>query len=114
MNKHILRSKIKSTGVAYLLWFLIGFHFAYLNKWLLQILYWLTLGGLGIWVLIELFLIPGRVEGYNAEIYAQIDEIEKRERSDDMIKLHMMTKGTAPSDLSMEEKARLFDQSRRK
>ncbi|WP_147677303.1 TM2 domain-containing protein [Algibacter pacificus] len=81
MNKHYLQSKIKSTGVAYLLYFLLfGTHYAYLGKWGLQILFWITLGGLGIWALIDLFTIPGKVARYNANIFKQIEAIEKKER----------------------------------
>lgn len=84
MNKYELQSKIKSTGTAYVFWFFLAAHFAYLGKWGLQILYWLTLGGFFIWAIIELFLIPGRVERHNAKIYMMIDDLEKKERSDDM------------------------------
>ncbi len=85
-SKYELQGKIKSTGTAILFWFLLGAHFAYLNKWGLQIIFWLTLGGLGVWALIELFLISGRVAKYNAEIFRQIDDIEKKERSEDLMK----------------------------
>jgi len=84
MNKYELQGKIKSTGTAFLFWFLLGAHLAYLGKWGLQFLFWLTLGGLGIWAFIELFMISGRVARYNALIYQQIDSIEKREKSDDL------------------------------
>ena len=86
MNKYELQSKIKSTGTAIIFWFLIGAHFAYLNKWGLQLIFWLTLGGLGVWWLIELFLISGRVEKYNEDIYRRIGDLEKRERADDLIR----------------------------
>lgn len=86
MNKYQLQGKIKSTGTAILFWFLLGAHFAYLNKWGLQIIFWLTLGGLGVWALVELFLIPGRVSKYNEVIFRKIDEYEKRERADEMAK----------------------------
>lgn len=86
MNKYELQSKIKSTGTAILFWFLLGAHFAYLNKWGLQIIFWLTLGGLGVWFLIELFLISGRVAKYNEDIYRQIDQLEKRERAEDLVR----------------------------
>lgn len=86
MNKYELQSKIKSTGTAILFWFLLGAHFAYLNKWGLQIIFWLTLGGLGVWALIELFLISGRVAKYNQDIYRQIDELEKRDRAEDLLR----------------------------
>lgn len=81
MNKFYLQSQIKFTGTAYLFWFLLGAHYAYLGKWGVQILYWLTLGGLGIWALIDLFKIPSKVDHYNAEIFAQLEEIEKREKN---------------------------------
>ena len=84
MNKYQLQGEIKSTGVAILFWFLIGAHFAYLNKWVIQIIFWLTIGGLGVWWLIELFLIPGRVTKYNADIYKKLDEIDRKEKEDDL------------------------------
>ena len=81
MNKHYLQTKIKSTGTAYLLFFLLfGTHYAYLGKWGLQILYWVTLGGFGIWMLIDLFTMPGKVNRNNAKIFHQIEEIEKTDR----------------------------------
>lgn len=80
MNKHYLQSKVKSTGTAYLLWFFLGAHYAYLGKWGIQILYWITLGGIGIWAFIDLFTIPGKVNRRNAKLFQQIEEIEKKER----------------------------------
>lgn len=95
-NKHMLRAQIKSTGICYaLLIFLFGTHFAYLNKWGLQILFWITLWGFGLWWFIELFMIPGRVERHNALLYAQIDEIEKKEKRDDMLMMQAISKGVA-------------------
>ena len=82
MNKHYLMSQMKSTGTAYLCWFFLGCHYAYLGKWGLQILYWFTFGGLGIWALIDLFLIPSKINEHNFIIAKQIDEIEKREREE--------------------------------
>lgn len=83
MNKHYLQSKVKSTGTAYLFWFLLGAHYAYLGKWGIQILYWITAGGLGIWALIDLFTMSGKVNKYNADIFQQIEAIEKKEKDDD-------------------------------
>lgn len=84
MNKHTLQSQIKSSGTAYLLFlFLFGTHYAYLGKWGVQFLFWFTLGGFGVWAFIDLFTISGKVARYNAEIYRQIDQIEKREREED-------------------------------
>lgn len=82
MNKHYLMSQMKSTGTAYLCWFFLGCHYAYLGKWGLQILYWITFGGLGIWAFIDLFLIPSKINEHNFIIAKQVDEIEKREREE--------------------------------
>lgn len=59
---------LKSEISAYLTWF-IGLHFAYLRNWGLLFVYWLTFGGFGIWALIELFMIPSRVNTINQRMY---------------------------------------------
>ena len=103
-NKHYLQSKMKSSGLAFLFWFLAGFHFAYLGKWGLQILFLLTLGGLGIWWFIELFVLSGRVNAYNASISQRIQEIEDKEKATEharnmaMIAAATGRKGTADGD----------------
>lgn len=79
MNKHYLMSKMKSTGIAYLCWFFIGLHYAYLGKWLYQVLFWITAGGLGIWWIIDLFHIPTKVERYNLQLAQEIERLEKEE-----------------------------------
>ena len=80
MNKYYLQSKIKSTGTAYLLWFFLGIHYAYLGKWGLQILYWFTLGGFGVWTLIDLFTMSDKVNKYNKVIFKKIEYIDKKEK----------------------------------
>ena len=60
-----------------------GTHYAYLGKWGLQILFWITLGGLGIWAFFDLFTMSGKVARYNANIFRQINAIEKREREEE-------------------------------
>ena len=80
MNKHHLQSQIKSSGTAYLLWFFFGFHYAYLGKWGLQILYWITFGGFFIWAIIDLFTLSSRVANHNAIIYQEIESIDRKER----------------------------------
>jgi TM2 domain-containing membrane protein YozV len=61
------RRKKKNTGLAYLLWFVIGLHYVYLGKVGWQLFYWVTLGGLLIWMIIDLFRIPGMVRNYNKD-----------------------------------------------
>ncbi len=82
-NKYALQGRVKSVGTAYLFWFLLGAHYAYLGRWGLQLLFWITLGGLGVWFLLDLFLMSGKVEAYNASIYEQMDKIEKSEKDQD-------------------------------
>lgn len=62
------RRRCKRVFWAYTLWFLLGWHYIYLRKWGLQFLYWLTLGGLWIWALLDLFRVPGMVRNYNKDI----------------------------------------------
>ncbi|MCK0132318.1 TM2 domain-containing protein [Flavobacteriaceae bacterium F08102] len=79
MNKYYLLSKMKSTGTAYLCWFFLGCHYAYLGKWGLQLLYWVTLGGLGFWCLFDLFHIPTKVNNHNLNISSQIESLKTKE-----------------------------------
>lgn len=53
-----------------------------LGNWGIQILYWITLGGLGIWAIIDLFTMSGKVSSYNASIFRQIEAIEKKEKDE--------------------------------
>ncbi|MDG4655176.1 TM2 domain-containing protein [Chryseobacterium arthrosphaerae] len=62
----------KSVGISYLLWFLLGWHYAYLKKWGWLILYILTAGGFFIWAIIDLFRIPNMVEQYNNDLALEI------------------------------------------
>lgn len=62
-----VQARQKDTGLAYLFWFLFGVHYFYLNKPVINIIYWLTAGGLGIWMIIDLFRIPGMVKDRNKE-----------------------------------------------
>jgi len=66
------RRKAKSAGTAYLLWLLLGWHYIYLRKWGLQILFWLTIGGIGIWWIIDLFRIPSMIRDYNKDVAVDV------------------------------------------
>lgn len=83
MNKHYLHAQFKSSGTAYLCWFFFGCHYAYLNLWLLQILYWISFGGLGIWALIDLFHIPSKIDQHNKQVSMRIEAIEKKEKEEE-------------------------------
>jgi len=61
---------VKSTGVAYLLWFLgglgiLGLHRFYLGRWPTGLLWLLTGGVVGIGAFLDLFAIPGMVQVEN-------------------------------------------------
>ena len=57
---------MKDKGTAYL-WWLLGLHRFYLGKPKTALLQFITLGGLGIWWMIDFFTIPSMVKEYNEE-----------------------------------------------
>ena len=77
MNTHYLQTKFKKTSTTYLFFFLLGMHYGYLGKWGWQLLFWFTLGGLGLWGFIDLFHIPSKVSKHNLKIAMQIENLEK-------------------------------------
>lgn len=83
LNKYQLESRIRNVGIAYLLFFVAWAHYAYVNKWGTQILFWLTLGGLGIWWFIDIFRITSIVEEFNDPIFEDIEWLEREERERD-------------------------------
>lgn len=90
MNKRELESQIKSTGSAYL-FYLFGFHYIYLGKIGTQFLYWLTLGGVGFWMLMDLFTLPKKVAEHNAPIFQQLEMIERMEKVEDNARMMAMS-----------------------
>lgn len=65
----------KSTAIAYLIWIFfggVGGHRYYLGKYGTAILMTFTLGGLGVWTLIDLFLISPMLKKKNSEIESEI------------------------------------------
>ncbi len=62
----IYQSNRKSTVLGYIFHlFAYGSSYGYLNRWGMQILYWLTFGGLGIWWFIRLFTLPSSIKKHN-------------------------------------------------
>lgn len=65
--------KKKSVGLAY--FFLIvcpGMPYGYLEKWGLQIVYWITGAGCFIWFIYLLFKLPALVKDYNKDVASQV------------------------------------------
>ncbi len=58
------RRRSKDTLTAYLYWLCLGSHYYYLENMRTQVIFWVTLGGLGIWWLIDMLRIPGMVKDY--------------------------------------------------
>lgn len=56
----------------WLLFLFLGWSYGSLEKIGLQILFYLTFGGLGIWTLIRLFTLSGSIKDYNRQIAAQV------------------------------------------
>ncbi|MGA7708902.1 MAG: TM2 domain-containing protein [Acidobacteriaceae bacterium] len=69
---HDYEVRKKSAFFAYFFWFFFGFHYLYLGRISIQLLYWLTIGGFGFWMLIDLFRIPGMVERKNEDIAREL------------------------------------------
>jgi hypothetical protein len=86
-SKRELQDSIKSSGTAYALYWFFGAQYGYQGKWGTQLLYWFTLGGLGVWMLIDLFRIGGMIKRYNAKIYEQIEELEEQKQDRHLEKL---------------------------
>jgi len=76
-NKMQLQSEIKSSGTAWVMYWFLGCHYGYLGKWGVQLAYWFTLGGLGLWIFVDLFRVGGLVKKHNNLIYQQIEDIEE-------------------------------------
>lgn len=57
--------KRKKISVSYILWIVLGLHYLYNRKVGLQVFYWLTAGGFGLWALADLFRMPSIVRGAN-------------------------------------------------
>lgn len=61
--------KSKSLAIGYLFLIIIfAAHYAYLDNWGLQILFWVTGGGFLVWWFIDLFRLPGLIKNYNKDI----------------------------------------------
>lgn len=58
----------KNIIIAYIFMLFLFAHYAYTGKWGLFIVYILTSGGCGLWLLIDLFRLPKIISDYNNEL----------------------------------------------
>lgn len=62
----------KSFGLAVVTWLLFGWHYVYVRRWGVQLLFWCTAGGALIWWMIDLFRLGGIVDDYNKGVAVQV------------------------------------------
>ncbi len=79
MDKYYLQSQIRSTRNAYLYFFCLGAHYLYLGKLVTQFIFWMTLGGFGMWAIFDLFTLSEKVKNHNNKILQEIDLINQQE-----------------------------------
>lgn len=75
-----MNKKQKSKGIAYALWWftsIFGGHRFYSGNPGMGIAMLLTLGGCGIWALIDVFVIGKRIEQYNNELEVELIQTVK-------------------------------------
>lgn len=58
-------NKRKKVSIGYLAWMVCGLHYFYVKKAGLQVAFYLTGGGFGLWWFADLFRMPGIVRDYN-------------------------------------------------
>jgi hypothetical protein len=76
--------KANSTNI-WLLFLFLGWSYGSLGKIGIQILYYFTLGGFGVWVLIRLFTLNGAIKKYNRTIANEL-----KMEAEDMNLLNLM------------------------
>ena len=59
-------------GTVWILFLLFGWSYGSLNKIGVQILFYLTMGGFGLWALVRLFTLNGAIKTHNRRIAGQL------------------------------------------
>ena len=80
------RASRKKLRWAYFRWLLLGSHYLYVRRPFTQLLFWLTLGGLLLWWLIDVTRVPALVRKHNQRALAKLmdeyhDLLDERVRS---------------------------------
>lgn len=72
-NKLLVYENRKANSSAiWLLFIFLGWSYGSMDKIGLQILFYITFGGLGIWMIIRLFTLNGAIKSYNRNIASQV------------------------------------------
>tara|TARA_B110000971_G_C20006132_1_gene499233 strand:+ start:471 stop:734 length:264 start_codon:yes stop_codon:yes gene_type:complete len=73
MDKQFTYNERKaSPTLIWLLFLFLGWSYGSLGKIGTQILYYITIGGLGVWTLIRLFTLQGAIRDYNKKIAMEL------------------------------------------
>jgi hypothetical protein len=67
-NLLLVQNQFLKPSTAWLLFLFLGWSYGSMGKMGMQILFYLTLGGFGLWALIRLFTLNGAIRDYNREI----------------------------------------------
>lgn len=68
----IYQNRKANPTTVWLLFIFLGWSYGSLGKVGLQVLYYITLGGLGVWTLIRLFTLSGAIKKYNRNVAMEI------------------------------------------
>ena len=68
----LAQNQLANTTTTWLLFLFLGWSYGSLGKIGLQILYYITLGGFGLWTLIRLFTLNEAIKEYNKNICVRI------------------------------------------
>lgn len=63
--------KKKKKSIAWLMWFVFGWHYIYVGKIGTQFAYWFTFGGFGLWAIADLFRMPSIIQSANDQVARQ-------------------------------------------
>ena len=70
--KRDVERRSKSMVFAFIAWFFLGWHYLYLKRIGLQVVFWFTLGGFGVWWFIDLFRVAGIVNAMNEDLAREL------------------------------------------
>ena len=65
-------SRKANQTTVWLLFLFLGWSYGSLDKIGIQILYYVTIGGFGVWALVRLFTLSGAIKTYNRRIAGQV------------------------------------------
>ena len=82
---HIYESTKANSSTIWMMFLFLGWSYGSLGKMGTQIMFYLTLGGFGVWTLVRFFTLNDSIKQYNREV-----AIHAGLKSDDLIKLGLI------------------------